>query len=190
MAKVVATADLQKLKKDLGEETKAAALQKLASQVDQNHVLIEPSVHTSVLTEKFNHKADDIADSVSLSTTIRAEGMSLAQSDLDQVIANEIKDQIPPQHLTTKSEHQISVKTADAKSAVLGLSVTATLIPQLNEAEIINNIKGKTLPAAVSYLKELPGVTTVDTVFHLPLPKFLLHFPLSSQNISVVIIPQ
>ncbi len=184
----VAAQDLTDLRSQLISSLTGQVKNQLASSVSSDRQLVVDSVQTGVITEKFDHAVGDVADSLNLSLTLKASGLSFADVDLNNLISARTQALIPGGYETEgEVSHNFSVKSVKNNQAVITVQISSQLTPILANDQIIKNITGKSVSAAKTYLENISGVSRIDFKFTPPLPSGILTLPHQSKNIGVVI---
>ncbi len=184
--KAVTKDDMAKLRAGLVNALKDRAKEELNKKSDDQQTLIPESVTVETISENFNHKLDEAADDLSLELKVRAKGLSVNKEDLDKIIADQIKPQIPAGFTEISSQEQtMAVKKADKDSVLFDVTVSARVLPEYKTAEIVDFIKGKYPVKAQDYLKGLPAVSEVEVAIRPKMPEFIATFPRISNHIEV-----
>lgn len=185
----VAKADLAKLHDDLTASARDQAKTQLLQKISDSQIVIPESITLQTISDISDHKVDEVADQVGLKLSVKAVALILTHSDLDQLILDQIKSQLPANYAITNNYTQkFSVKSSANTSTILNLQVSASLTPLINQDEVKRTILGKQISPAQDYLKNLPGISKVDILFSPRLPKFLLTLPHVLSHIKVAII--
>ena len=184
----VAAGDLTDLRSQLTTSLTDEARSKLAASVISDYQLLADSVKVTSVSEKFDHSVGDVADNLGLDLSLRATGLSFNSADLNNLITGQISSLIPAGFQLEEGgiNHSFTIKSVKDKQAVISVQVTAVLTPQMENTQIINNISGKSVTAAKTYLESFPGISRIDFKFIPNLPQGLLTLPHVSKNIGVV----
>jgi hypothetical protein len=187
-AKAVAPADIAKLRADLTNSLRDQAKQQLSGQVGESDTIVPESIQLQTVSETFDRKLDEVADQISLQLTVKAKGLSFVKSDLDSLVSQQLRPLIPGGFDQTGEANQsFIVKKADKNTLLLTAQVSASLMPHLDQSQVVHNIVGKNPAQAQSYLSNLPGVAQISFTFVPRLPTQLLTLPHTSNNIKLVI---
>lgn len=177
-AVAVSKDDVAKLRSDLTSALKDTAKSQLTDKTPSDHTLLPETLEYQTVSEKFDHKEGDIADSLSLSLSLKATALALSQAHLQSLVDEKLTSQIP-QGYEFSGSPQYSF-TVDKAS--LSAQATVNLLPKFDPARIVSAVKGKSAAAAQAYLTTLTGVSGADIVFFLPL-RFL---PFNPSRITVI----
>jgi hypothetical protein len=184
--KAVTKDDMAKLRTGLVTALKDRAKEELNKKSDDQQTLIQESVTVETISENFNHKLDEVADDLTLELKVRAKGLSVDKEELDRLIGEQIKPQIPAGYTSIASQEQtMAVKKADKNSVLFDVSITARVLPEYNIGEIVDYIKGKYPVKAQDYLKGLPAVSEIEVAIRPKLPEFIATFPRIDNHIEV-----
>lgn len=186
----VSKTDISQLRSELSSSLKDQASQQLLQKVSPDQTIITESIDLQVISENFDHKMDDPADNLTLKTSVKATAIILSKIDLDSVVDNQIRPQIPA-GFTPDSEisRTFTVKKTDKSSVTFTVQVTANLLPTLDRQQIIKDITGKYPLQAKDYLESLPAVAQIDILISPHLPERLTTLPRVSQNITLSVQP-
>jgi len=190
-AKAVSKDDITKLKTSLSETLKSKAREELMEQLSDDQTIITESITLQVVSEEFNHKEGDEADSLTFKLSIKAQGLAVSKSELDKIVADQIGPEIPSGFSLDTSEfsQNFSVKKTDKTTVTFQANVTAVLLPDINTAEVAKNISGKYPDRAKDYLASLPSVGQIDILITPKFPTFLATLPRLPKNITISVQP-
>jgi hypothetical protein len=186
--KAVTKDDMNKLRSALTDTLKARAKNELQQQADDTQTLIAESVVVETVSEDFSNKLDEAADNLSLTIKVRAKGLAVKKSDLENIVSEQLDPEIPDGYSSVSSQEQsMEVVKTGADSVQFSVKILARVLPEYNTDEIITNIAGKSPPRANDYLKSLPEVTEVEIAITPRLPTFVTIIPRVTKHIEVVI---
>lgn len=188
--KAVSKNDVAKLRNDLIQSLKDKARDQLVQQISAEQTLIPESITIQTVSEDLNHKEDEAADDVTLKVTVKARGIVVAKSDIQNMIDAKIKPLIPQGFAAPlESSQSFIVKKTDNNSVSFDTKVTAKILPGYNFPDIVKNIVGKSLSKAKLYLEKLDGVSQIDILISPNLPVFPASLPHVFKNITVSVRP-
>lgn len=187
---VVSKKDMDKLKIDLVKDLEKKALDELSKKVEDDRTILPVIVSSSVDKEKFDRKVDDEAKTVKLTATIHFEGMTYGNDEIKDYEKSVLKSN----HSQDISFDDKSFKTEikdpvvkNKKDIQAKLSMTAGLLPKIEQSEVINKIKDKSPSSAKEILATLPQVAKSEIKFS-PNILFLPNlFPRLPNNISITV---
>ncbi|MDO8488066.1 MAG: baseplate J/gp47 family protein [bacterium] len=189
-AKAIAKEDISSLRSALTGDLKEQARQKLTEQIADDQMLIAESITVETVSEDFNHKLGEEADEVTLDLTVKAVGIVVAKADLQILIDAQIKPQVPQGYGSVSQLNQsFKVTDSDENKITFTVEVTAQLLPQIDQNEVLGNIRGKSFDRARQYLESLPSVSTID-ILVAPRPvSYLRALPRVAKNITLSVRP-
>lgn len=179
--------DLAALKTQALDAAKAQVPEKLAEKLGAGEQLITNSIATAVSSETYDHKAEEVADKVKVTLSLKASALVYTDSDLKNQIQAHISPEIP-NGFTVKADPAttLAIKSTADDAANISVKATAVLLPQVDTAEIIRSLVGKTPQAARDYFQSQVNIKQASFAFKPKLPAFLLTLPRQAKNISVV----
>lgn len=184
--KAVSKDDITKLRTDLLESLKNQAKDQLMQKLGSDKIIISESINLQTVSENFDHKVDEEADSLTLKLVVKATGLAISKSEFQGLVDKEIKPLIPEGFSFDSDLSQtFSVKKAEKNNIIFSVQVTTTLLPQLDLSQISKSISGKRPSIAKDYLLSLPGVNEVDIIINPNLPGNLATLPHVLKNITV-----
>ena len=187
---VVSKNDIAKLRSDILKKLEKDAVSKLSENKDQDMVVLPGFVKVSITDEDFDKNVDDEAKEVKLKATVKFEGMSYQNEDLENFDKSILKDQysqdISFADKSLKNEIK-NTKTESDKELSATLKITAGLLPKIESSEVVSKLKGKSPKEAKELLSALPQAAGSEIKFS-PNILFISNlFPRLPNNISVVI---
>ncbi len=191
----VSDADQKKLLSSLQTELEEKLKTDLSESISDGKILIEDSVSYEIMDKDFDKKPGDEATSLSLTLDISARGIAVKKEDIEKLAADYLSKKTPSGYIlnTEEIETDFSFEEGEDEGVyTIELKISADLLPQVNEEEIIKNIKGKFPEAAHTYLSSnVPGFerAVVDFV-RLPLPGKLGTLPRIAENITISVNPE
>lgn len=190
---VVSSNDLAKLRSDIVKSVQDSAKQKLETQASSGETVL-PLISNPVLeNQKFDKHSNDQASQVSLTASVVFTGMAYENSDLDDYAKSVVKEKYPQNpNLANKS---VKETVADAKqrtqdAATATVTVQAGLLPNIDQQDVINNVKDKSLGDAKRILMNLPQVDDASITFSPPIPLLPYLFPRLPNHISIIMSSQ
>jgi len=178
--RVVAQADLDELLADLRNDLVEKINEEFADE-SGNGTYILPSKSIINETSVFDAEVEDEAESVSLDLDIEIEAVTYSGGDLKPVAQEILSKDLPDKYLLEDSDPQIlsspSQTDLDKLESEAVVSIEANIssyaIPQLDENEIKDSIKGKTFNQAI---QELAAREEISEVSFSVIPNFLKSF--------------
>lgn len=186
---VVGKADIDKLLKELPEQTNEKAQKAIQENVGGGEVIVPTFIDTTVSKQDFDKKAGDEAKTVTLSGTVTYTGLSYQKEDMEKYAKKLFDDNLKDRKITDGFSFELlDIQTSkDGKKVTAQLVAKASLTPHITSSDIANQIAGKSFDSARTIVSRLPQVDDV-TVTLRPnlsfLPKVL---PRRANNITVII---
>lgn len=183
--KAVAQADQDSLLEALTADLKTQAADDLKTQLGEGKSLVDVEDQDELVSKSFNHDVDEEADTLKLDAKLEYSALSYRQADLDLLLQQTIKEQIPD-NFQLSDASEIEVQPAELQSdgtAVVEVIFKAKLVPKLNFSEIKANLKGRYPHITQEYLATLPNFVRADIVITPNLPQKLKTLPRITKNI-------
>ncbi|KKS32182.1 MAG: hypothetical protein UU93_C0009G0020 [Candidatus Amesbacteria bacterium GW2011_GWA2_42_12] len=188
--KAVSKDDVAKLKSDLTQSLKDKARDQLVQQISAEQTIIPESITIQTVSEDLNHKEDEAADEVTLKVTVKAKGIVVSKSDIQNMIDAKIKPLIPQGFTApTESSQSFIVKKSDSNTMSFDTKVTAKILPGYDLPDVAKNIVGKSPSQAKLYLEKLDGVSQIDILVNPNIPVFPASLPHIIKNITLSVRP-
>jgi len=185
---VVSKNDIAKLKTDLPKSLEDKARTALSQKATDSETLLPLLTVASLDKAKFDKNVDDEAKKVKLTASVVFNSMSYQNDELtnygkslikskyaqdisiaDKSIKNTIKD--------TKQKNENEVETT--------VTIEAGLLPNINTADVIEKLQGKSLQQTQLIIKGLPQVAQSQITFSPSLPFLPNIFPTLPKHITV-----
>lgn len=184
--KAVSKDDIAGLRTGLLSTLSSDISTKLQSQLSSGQIIIPNTIQTKPASEKLDHQEGDVADQVSLHLSVNSQALTISQSDLDSLVREKLKSQIPDGYsFTGNSQQSFVVKKTVGNTISLSVQVSATVLPVIDQAVVIKSISGLSASRARTYLGSLAGVSDSTIAFNIPLPPPLLILPHIPKHITL-----
>ena len=194
-ATVVTKLDQDRLMSTLSAQLTEQAKSNLQSKLGSFQTLLPNAITSTVSRKKFSKEIDDESDSISLDLTIDFRAVVFSKEDVIKLFADEFAYDIPQGY--SLNSQNTSVKLTDAKTdkngnATLALSVNGNLAPEINSADIVNQVSGKSYKSASDYISKLPGVSNVSLSASPGLfePILNIFLPWKKDNLKIEVVTQ
>lgn len=141
----------------LFERTRQEAVQALQAQVRDGETLVEDSVDVQVIDESFSEEAEALADVIAVHLKVRASGTAVQFDQARQVVEGVFRQQIPPDQMVladTLVTEAGPVLDVEDELVILRARATATARPRIEERDIKNVVRGRSLAEASVLLQE------------------------------------
>ena len=188
---VVSKEDIDSLKASLEEKLKKELLDALNTLISADDILLNGSekfvTNEFTTSKKENEEADKFTADLKMSVT----ALKVTKSDLKSIAEEIARKESGIDNLSTikVSDPLVSdiVVTEDGKNATFGIKSNAGVVSDVDENVIKEDIKGKSLDEAKSYLSEVPGLDEFKITYSPPfIPFFLQRIPSDPEKITVV----
>lgn len=187
---VVSKTDIAKLRSDLPKNLEKKAIDNLSKDGENGETVLPGFISTTLKKEKFDNDVDEEAKQVKLNATVTFEGMSYQNSDLEDFDKTILKDKYSDNIIFAKNDIKNEVKNPKAnkdKDIQATLQIEAGLLPKIDNQEVINKLKNKSLKQGKETLNTLPQISNSEIRFS-PNILFLSNlFPNLPKNIKVTI---
>lgn len=156
----VSEEDQKNLAIRLTEELKDKAKSDLSNSIPPGRKLIEGSISTKESSRNFNHKVGEEASNLTLSMKVKVKALTFVEDEFSGLIEKQITNSIPADYEAKKEETKFQFEPQETKldgGTLFKVSISANLLPKIDNQTVIKNIKGKNPQAAKEYLAQLPG---------------------------------
>lgn len=187
---VVSKEDLVKLKTDLPKSLENKAMEDLSGKKEEGETILSDFIDISLDHAKFDKDVDDEAKIVKLTASVKFEGLSYKNSDIENFDKSILKDHFSQD--ISFAEGSLKNEITDTKVNKDGnieakIKVTGGLLPKIEKDEVINKLKDKSPKQAAEILQTLPQVSGTQIRFVpnlLFFPNFLPRLP---KNIEFIV---
>jgi len=189
-AQAISGDDIESLRDELLEELKASARSNLESQASSARFVADSSKYETV-DESASGKAGDEAESVTVSMTITARGLTIGEEQVSELSAEILKDQIPEGFNLRSEQVETEFQLVDeVESGVweFDIALSANLLPTVDKDQIKRDVAGRHPTAVEERLAKIPGYQRSEVTVRPKLPGFLGNIPRLTQNISVEVV--
>ena len=192
--KAVADADKTKASADLLTTLTATSTSALKEKLGRGQKLIEGSVKVTTSTQNFDHAAGDQADTLTLTQTVAAQGLTYFEDDVARLVDKMSDGFIPEGFKLSDKEKEIDTKvlgqtdTSVLNDTEVDLQVTLKtfVVPSIDEEELKNELAGKNVEEAKKVLGSIQNVKTYEFRLTPNIP-FLQKVPKNTDKIFVTI---
>ncbi len=162
---VITKEDQNRLMATLSAELTAKAQNDLRTKLSSGQSLLPNAVTSQVAKKKFSKGVDQEGDTVNLDLTVDFKGVVVSKEEVIAKFKEKFSADVPTgfDFQTDQSNLEIkSTKQDKTGNLILTSHLTAKLLPQINGAEIIKNISGKSSKEATKIIMSVVGVSGVD----------------------------
>jgi hypothetical protein len=188
----VSATDQSNLLKQIQQELFQKGQSDLTAKVSSGEFLINQSVTNSIVVKSYDNSVGTQAATLNLTLTTKTSGLAIKQTDLSTVAKDIVASQANGLVVQSSTYNIVGTPSIDPSGNVtLQINSKGVLGASLNKDSILNNIRGKSVLTASSYIKSMHGVSnTTITVSPKWLFGFFKHIPFSSGKINIDIISQ
>ncbi len=166
----------------------ATATEKIKSQVKTDSEIQTPGFKTLPLSDiqftkkQFDHNLNEEATTVSLVLEGSLDALVYSESDLYNLVSEQIKDQIPSGSSTNRESTSIRVENPTKVDGGYHakINIDAPLIPKIDEAKLAGYIRGKSTTGARHFFEPIGGFTSADIKIYPPIPLITRILPLNN----------
>lgn len=188
VVKVVRQEDIDTAKKTLLERNDDAAKEELSNQLEANgYFPISETFKTGKSEVASTPNVGDEASEVTITSTVVYTMTGLKTSELEKLIAKDVEGEIDTsrQAISDYGLDQAVFRVLGAESngdVRLSIQTVVTAGPQIDEAQLKEEIKGKKKGETVELIKSRPGVTDVEIDFS---PFWVFSTPRDTDKITI-----
>lgn len=177
------------LSKELQDELIESAKKDLLQKIDSTHVLISDPSTVNIIAENFDHKVGDEADNLKLTMEILVKGVSVDKNKLFEFTSGKLKDVAPSGYILRSDQIDYTFELISEKNDeyVYKSNVKVNFLPSINDAEVVNNISGKSIDLAKTYLNTLSGFKGAQISFNNKVFSSFKRLPFLKDNITIEI---
>ncbi|MBI2330224.1 hypothetical protein HYU94_02455 [Candidatus Daviesbacteria bacterium] len=184
---VISNDDTQRLLAKLSSDLRQQAQQKLQEKYP-NKKLLQEALLENIIKKNYNKNINDQAGEFSLTMTANYKGTAFDDADLRLIVSKLVTTQVPDGFRLDLSdtETQADVSKLEKNGKLIFLAkFKAKLMPKIDTAKIIDQIKFKTPMEAMNLLKGMDNVLGSEINITPRLPKPLERLPFFGKNIKV-----
>ena len=188
--KVVSEEDIETLSAKLIKKLEPGARDEILKKAVGGSQVLPNFISVTFSKESYSKDEGDEANEVTLTATVKFEGISYKKDDIKKFATEKFKEQLSDD-MTVNSDNLLVSATSLKKSggdATGRVTVKAGLIPKINQKELINDIKGKSEKDAQARLLKLPDAENVDIKSTFDFIPFIFdRLPISNGKITIVV---
>jgi hypothetical protein len=183
----VSAADQTGLETDLKAELTQNAINDISAKVASDQIFVNDLAALDTVSETFDHKVGDSADSFKLSLTLNATGIAADKAKLIEYATAVLKDKIPSGFALNSNQIDFKFKFSGLINGnyVYSVTIGANFLPQIDTQKTIQKIVGHSVASTQSYLNSIPGYGHAEITLSPKLPGFLGTLPRISKNITL-----
>lgn len=164
-ATVITKEDQNRLMATLSAELTSKAQNDLQAKLSSGQSLLPNAVTSQTTKKKFSKDVDQEGDTVSLDLTLDFKGVVVSKEEVIAKFKEKFPADVPGGFDFSVDQSNLEIKsTKPDKSGNLVLTshLTAKLLPQIDEKQMIKNISGKSVKEATKIIMSVTGVNGVD----------------------------
>ena len=192
--KVVAEEDKTALSGELTPLITKKVEESIKSKIGSSQKLVEGSIKTTSVSEKFSAEVDEEANKLSLTQTVTGEALAYMENDLNKLVDEYFKDIIPEGYYMPEKDRKISVNVLgqttntvlNSKEADVQITLSSIVIPNIKEEDIKNGLQGKTHTEAKQFIEDLKNIDHYEFSISPTVP-FFTRVPKDLERINVVL---
>jgi hypothetical protein len=183
----VSADDQANLETGLKGELIQNATNDISGKVASDQIFVSDLAGVETVSENFDRKVGDSADSVKLSLNLKVTGIASDKVKLIEYAKVVLKDKVPAGFTLNSDQIDFKFKfsTLQGGNYLYDVTVGANFLPGIDKAKIIEKIVGKTTSVTENYLSSIPGFGHAEIKLKPKLPGFLGTLPRIPKNITL-----
>jgi hypothetical protein len=184
--------DQTSLEDQLKVELVNNAKMELSGKITDSQFFVEDLAATDIISEKFDHKINDEADSLKLSLSLKTTAVAADKAKLLEYAREVLKDKIPSGFVLRDAQISFKFTFIDSDDTNINYKavISANFLPEVSTEKIIKQIAGKTPEVAESYLGSIPGFSRALVTLKPRLPGPFGTLPRVQKNISIEVVAE
>jgi hypothetical protein len=183
----VSKEDQANIETDLKGELLQNVINDISGKVTTDQIFVNDLAGLDTVSENFDHKIGDQADSIKLSLNLNAIGIAADKVKLIEYAKGVLKDKVPSGF--TLNSDQIDFKfefsALQDGNYLYNVMIGANFLPEIDKSKIVGQITGKTTSVTQNYLNSIPGFGHAEITLKPRLPGFLGTLPRIPKNITL-----
>ncbi|MCX6705418.1 MAG: baseplate J/gp47 family protein [Candidatus Woesebacteria bacterium] len=183
----VSVEDQTNLETDLKAELTQNAVNDISGKVTADQVFVTDLAGLDAISEKFDHKVGDSADSIKLSLSLNATGIAADRAKLIEYAKGVLNDKTPSGFTLNSDQIDFKFKFSiqQNENYVYDVTIGANFLPQIDIQKTIGQIVGRTPKIAENYFNSISGFGHAEIKLKPNLPGFLGTLPRIPKNITL-----
>lgn len=191
---VVTQEDIERISNELLPKVREQAQEELENKIGNSQKLISGSTETTLIEQTVSHEPDEESETVNINQKVAAKGLTYLEANLNNLLDNLVKDLVPEGYELSEKEREVKVEilgnatntVLNSSTADLQVTLKTEIIPVIDEEEIKNKVRGKSVQEAQEELNNVRNITSF--VFNLkPRIPFFSNVPNNNEKISIEI---
>lgn len=180
--------DLSKAELELRKEIVDQSQSEFAAKItDSGLKFLDKCSGDEIISQSADKKSGEESDSFTYTMRVKLYSIGFSEGDLRKISQESIKDDLAADEAVLDQNDidiAYALKESDISNGFFKITAKASseVGKKIDLAQVKNQLKNKNMGSAVTYLRELPGVTDAKVEMW---PQFLTKLPLQEKNISV-----
>ncbi|NMB91735.1 hypothetical protein GYA37_02720 [candidate division WWE3 bacterium] len=192
--KIVTSDDRNNISTELKLVSTKKAEEDIKSKLGIGQKLVAGSTQVQIIKDSFTKNIGDEAEKISLTQTVSGEGLAYMESELNKFIDEYVKDVIPEGFALSEQDREVKVEVLGSSTssvltsqeADIQVTLKTFIVPNINEEDIKNQLRGKSAAEAQSLLGSIKNVNSYE--FRLsPAVPFFRNIPKDISRIQITI---
>ncbi len=183
----VSADDQVSLATDLKNELAQKAITNISGKVTLDQIFVSDLAGLDTVSENFDHKVGDQADSIKLTLNLNAIGIVADKVKLIEYAKGVLKDKVPSGYVLNSDQIDFKFKFSvqQGENYLYSVTVGANFLPEIDKSKIVKEIAGKSPSVTQDYLNSIPGFGHAEITLKPHLPGFLGTLPRIPKNITL-----
>ncbi len=185
---VVTSQDRQEALQSLTDEVEKQAIKDLQAKITSDQLLLDDAIEIKVTTADFSKATNEEAENFTLNLTMTASSPVVSKTDLNSLLSETIEGKVPEGYKLTDQEPAIETAVTEVEDdGVMQITSTfrAQIIPDIDTASLISQVKGKNPSIVEEYLKGQPNFSGYDIKLSPKLPAPFDNLPSRDSAIQI-----
>jgi len=195
--KIVAQEDKTNISNELKTTSTQQAENDIKNKLGIGQKLVLGSTQTQIVKESYTKNVNDESDKLSLTQSVSADGLVYMDSELNRFIDEYVKDVIPQNFVLSEKDREVKVEVLGnstnsvltSKEADIQVTLKTFVVPNINEDQIKNDLKGKSTAEAINIISSIKNINSYE--FNLkPVVPFFRKVPKDINRIEITIVKE
>ena len=185
---VVTESDREEALTSLAQEVQDMAVESMKKKLTTDQLLLDEAVESTTDSTEYSHEVGAETTEFSLAITATATAPVVVKADLESLLTEAIEAKVPDGYELADTAPEIEnhvLNVEDDGTLYLTSTFKAQVIPVVDTAELIADIKGKNPSAVEAYLKDQPNLNGYDISLSPKLPGPFYRLPSLESHIKV-----
>lgn len=185
----VSVDDQTKLETELKAELTQNSINNILAKVTGDQIFVNDLAGIETVSQTFDHKIGDQADSIKLSLNFKATGLAADKAKLIEYAKGVLQDKVPSGFTLNSDQIDFKFKFSAVQDGnyIYNVTIGANFLPQIDNQKIIKLILGRTPISTENYLSSIPGFGHAEITLSPHLPGPLGNIPRIIKNITLTV---